>query len=378
MSEQTLLGILGGVVVVLLLLVAYLLGSRGRGRAPTKPELPPIALPPGMEALRPALEGLHAQLAEMRQGVNELQGKVEQVRTSTEARRGPEDQAWQAIQQVQNNLSALGQLPHVQQSLQEQVASALRDLEAIKGRQTEERQRWEREDTAYSALQRLSAVLLGSATAGAAGERMVADVLGALPPQWLVTDHRVAGKEIEFAVRLPDGLLLPIDSKVVAQSELDSLDHTEDPAQRKSLEQALRSRVMTKAREVTKYIDTRSVGFAVAALPDAAYRLCGPILPQAYAEHRALLVPYSLLAPFVLMVYEQHRHGRVDLESERVAHLLAEAETHLERAAQALNGHVGDAITRLSNGRDTLSRELAEAGRAVTLLREAAQDGVTN
>jgi DNA recombination protein RmuC len=364
-DEQVLIGVLGGVVVVLLLAVAYLLGSRARGRSSGKLDTPPLSLPPQAEALRPALESLQTQLVELRQGLGDVQGKVEQVRTSAEARRGPEDQAWQAIQQVQNNLTALGQLPQVQQSLQEQVASALRDLEAIKGRQPQE-------EAAYGMLQRLSAVLLGSATAGAAGERVVAEALGALPPQWLVNDHRVAGKEVEFAVRLPDGLLLPIDSKVVAQSELDALDRTEDVAQRKSLENALRGKVLNKAREVTKYIDERSAGFAIAALPDAAYRLCGPILPQAYQDHRALLVPYSLLAPFVLMVYEQHRRGGIDLESARVAHLLADAETHLDRAAQVLNGHLGDALTRLSNGRDSLSRELGEAARAVALLRETA------
>lgn len=120
----------------------------------------------------------------------------------------------------------------------------------------------------------------------------------------------------------------------------------------------------------------RSPGFGIITVPDAAYRLCGSVRVDAYQKHRALLVPYSLLAPFVLMIYEQHRRGGVDLQSASVAHLLADAETHLERAGQVLNGHLGDAFTRLANGRDNLSRELGEAARAVTLLRQAAhQDG---
>jgi hypothetical protein len=362
-NEEILIGGLGGLVVVLLVLVGFLLGSRGRGSTSTKPEVPPIALPAGMEALRPALESLHTQLSEVRQSVTELQ----KVAAKQEGRLGQEDQAWQAIQQVQNNLSALGQLPQIQQSLQDQVSNALGALEAIKGRLPQE-------EAAFGMLQRLSAVLLGSATAGAAGERVVSELLGELPPEWLVNDYKVANKPVEFAVQLPDGLILPIDSKVVAKSELQALDDATAPAQRDQLERAIRNTVLEHAKAVHQYLDGRSPGFGIITVPDAAYRLCGSVRVDAYQRHRALLVPYSLLAPFVLMIYEQHRRGGVDLESARVAHLLADAETHLERSVQVLNGHLGDAFTRLTNGRDALARELSESSRAVSLLRETARD----
>jgi DNA recombination protein RmuC len=360
-SEQILIGVLGGAIVVLLMAVAFLLGSRGRGPSRTKPELPPIALPASLEALRPTLEGLQAQVEAVRQSVGDLQ----RTAAKQEGRLGQEDQAWHAIQQVQSSLTALGQLPQLQQSLQEQVAGALRDLEAIKSRQP-------RDEAAYGMLQRLSAVLLGSATAGAAGERVVSELLGELPPEWLVNDYKVANKPVEFAIQLPDGLILPIDSKVVAKSELQALDAAQDAAQREPLERVIRSTVLEHAKAVRQYLDGRSPGFGIITVPDGAYRLCGSVRVDAYQKHRALLVPYSLLAPFVLMVYEQHRRGGVDLESARVAHLLADAETHLERAAQVLNGHLGDAFTRLSNGRDSLSRELGEAASALSLLRQAA------
>ncbi|MGH7872759.1 MAG: dihydrodipicolinate synthase family protein, partial [Candidatus Binatia bacterium] len=64
-----------------------------------------------------------------------------------------------------------------------------------------------REDQAFASMQQLTAKLLGSANAGATGERIVEDALKALPPQWLLTDHMVANKKVEFAVRLPDGLI---------------------------------------------------------------------------------------------------------------------------------------------------------------------------
>lgn len=365
-TDQILIAGLGAAV---LLLLGYVVGSRGRSRGRGKADLVP--LPPGAEALAPVFGELRAQLETVR-------GEVEHLRRSDAAeasRRGLEDQAWQAIQRVEQALATLGQMPHLQQSLQEQISGAVRDLAALKEVQQAERQRWTIEDEAFGRLQRLSAVLLGSSTSGAAGERVVQEMLDALPTQWRVTNHTVDGRRVEFAVRLPDGLFLPIDSKVVAQTDLDALDREQDGTRRERLEDSVRKQVLQRVREVRQYVDERSVGFAIATVPDGVYRLCGTILPRAYQEHRALLVPYSLLLPFVLMVYEQHLRGGVDLDAARIGRLLSDAQEHLDRATQEVNGRLGTALVQVSNGRDALSRELAEAGHALALLRNTAETG---
>ena len=200
--------------------------------------------------------------------------------------------------------------------------------------------------------------MLGSARAGAAGERLVQETLANLPAQWRAANHDVAGKQVEFAVRLPDGLILPIDSKVVAQADLDALDQQTDPSQRERLERAIRATLRQRAAEVRQYVNQRTPGFAILAVPDAAYHLSRPILPDVYHDHRALLVPYSLLGPFILMVYEQHQRNGIDLESARVAHALADAQAHVETALRESEGRLSDALTRLTNGRDTLRHEL--------------------
>lgn len=361
--------IIAGLAAAVLLLMGYLVGSRGRSRARGKTDLMP--LPPGAEALAPMFGDLRTQLDSVR-------GEVEQLRRSDvaeAARRGLEDQAWQSIQRVEQVLATLGQMPNLQQSFQEQISGAVRDLAALKEVQQAEQRRWTIEDEAFGRLQRISAVLLGSSTSGAAGERIVQEMLEALPAQWRVTNHTVDGRRVEFAVRLPDGLFLPIDSKVVAQAELDALDREKDAARRERLEDNVRTQVLKRVREVRQYVDERSVGFAIATVPDGVYRLCGTILPRAYQEHRALLVPYSLLGPFVLMVYEQHLRGGVDLDSARLGRLLSDAQEHLDRAAQELNGRLGNALVQVNNGRDALSRELAEAGHALALLRTTSSNG---
>jgi hypothetical protein len=339
-TDQIIIVVLAAIV---LLLLAYLAGSRLRRRDPKAGQLAPVTLPPGAEALAPAFGELRTQLGELR-------GQIEQLRlasAATEARRTQEEQAWQAIQRVEH------------------------DLAKIREVQAAEAQRWTAEDDAFKALQRLTAVMLGSATSGAAGERVAQEKLEALPPQWRVTNHTVNGRTVEFAVRLPDGLFLPIDSKVVAQSELDALEREQDPKRREQLERAVQRKALEKAAEVRQYVDERSAGFAIMAVSEAVYQLCGSVLPEAYQKHRALMVPYGLLVPFVLMVYEQHRHGG-DLDTARVGRLLADAQEHLERAAQVLNGHLSGALTQLNNAHDRLGRELAAAAGDLEQIRGAA------
>lgn len=367
-AEQIALYALGGAVIILLaivlVLVGFLLGRRGRGASKDGA----LALPPGAEALAPAFAELRGQLAQVHEKVQTLGAAVQ----ADAARYGMEDQAWRAIQRVETAMASLGPVPDVQRGLQSQVADALQTLALINDVQ---RRRLEQENEAHAALQRLSAVLLGSSTAGAAGERLVRETLDHLPAQWKVTNHLVGGKRVEFAIRLPDGLLLPVDSKVVAQSKLDGLSHAADDRERERLGAGIVAEVEGRVAEVRQYVDERTPGFALAAIPDAAYSLCGAILADAFQKHRALIVPYSLLGPFVLMVYEQHRRSATDVDSALLARSIAAAETHLERAQAELNGRLSDALTRFSNGRDALRGELAAAAQALAQLRSAGGTG---
>lgn len=360
-SDQVVVYALGGGVAILLLLVVVLAYLAGRRARPAGEKGALVALPPGAAALAPAFGELRGQLAQ-------VQERVQALDSASAARRGTEDQVWEAIRRIETAVASLGQLPAAQQSLQIQVADALQTLSLINEIQ---QRRHKSEDQAFSALQRLSAVLLGSATAGAAGERLVQDALAHLPAQWKVMDHAVAGSRVEFAIRLPDGLTLPVDSKVIAQAQLDAHAQTGDADERRRIERGISADVLRRTGEIRQYVDERTPGFAIAAIPDAAYALCGDILADAYQRNRALIVPYSLLGPFILMVYEQHRRAGVDFKSAEVAQVLADLETHLAAAQGELNGRLSEGITRMTNARAALQGELAAASQKIARLRAA-------
>jgi DNA recombination protein RmuC len=373
-TDQTLIiglaALAGLLLLVLLVLLGYLLGSRARQRQlaeALKEQAAPFTPATGVVASGDAVAPV---LADMSSRLHALQTAV----AAEEARRGQEDNIWETIRRVEGTLATLNQLSANQQQVQENVNAALRDLNAIKTAQIEERQRWSQEDTAYASLKRLTAVMVGSASAGKAGERLVGDALTNLDPKLLTIDHKVNGKPVEFAVRLPDGKILPIDSKIIAQSDLDRLDQAADADGRGKLERAIQAEVLTRVREVQQYIDERAPGFAAAVITDAAYAVAGPTLSRAYMEYHVLVVPYSLLLPFVFLVVEQHRKSPLRLDDARQVEALERIGQNLEHATQELNGRMSTAITQLNNGRGELLRSIEDARVEVQWLRNIALD----
>ena len=138
-TDQLLIAALAGAVILLLgLLIGLLAGRRARPvTAPSaKPDLVPLATAPatapptlaGPDTLQPVVADLRDRLAGLRDDVRTLQAAT----AAAAARRGPEDQAWQSIQRVERALASLASLPQQQQSLQDQLGGALRDIAAVR------------------------------------------------------------------------------------------------------------------------------------------------------------------------------------------------------------------------------------------------------
>src|SRR5262249_42393688 len=68
-------------------------------------------------------------------------------------------------------------------------------------------------DVAADSIRRLEAVIAGSGTRGAAGENVLLRALAQLPPDLLELNVAFGAKVVEYALRLPGGRYLPIDSK---------------------------------------------------------------------------------------------------------------------------------------------------------------------
>jgi DNA recombination protein RmuC len=239
--------------------------------------------------------------------------------------------------------------------VQAELAAARRALEDLALRERERRQR-ERESA--DVVRRLSAVLSGGGRSGRAGENVLREQLAQLPPSMLVSDLRVNGKVVEFALLLPDGRRLPIDSKWPAAAELQALEAATDPVERHARARDVERVVALRAREVAQYLDTSlTAPVGVAAVPDAAYA----VLRRAHADAFArgvVVVPYSTALPVLLFLSAiVGRYG--DAGDARVC--LAEVASLLDAMEGVLENKVARAATMLANGADEFRAHLGKA-----------------
>jgi DNA anti-recombination protein RmuC len=234
-------------------------------------------------------------------------------------------------------------------------------IEALRAHADEQRRVAE---TGWDVVHRLEAVLIGGGPRGRSGENVLQDALSALPPEMVVRDFRVNGRVVEFALILPDGRRLPVDSKWTAARELVALQAAEEPSAREALARDIERCVANRAREVAAYLDASlTTPFAVACVPDAAFALCRKAHAEAFARH-VVLVSYSTALPVLLALYAlAARHGAAGDIAGSLADLervVGEMEQILEnkvaRAAAMLQTATQDWRTQIGSARGALAR----------------------
>jgi hypothetical protein len=238
--------------------------------------------------------------------------------------------------------------------------------EALEGLRASAEARVRAEEPVWASVRRLEAVLAGGGSRGRAGENLLADGLSSLPPGMLVRDFAVGGRRVEFALVLPDGRRMPVDSKWTAAAELQALQDEEDPGRRETLGRRVEDEVARRAREVSGYLDLAvTTPFAVACVPDAAFGACRRAHGEAFARG-VVLVPYSTALPVVLALYSLGaRYGSTgDVQAclaeldavlaameQTLEHKVARAAAMVRSATDEWRAHLGRARVTVARGR---------------------------
>jgi DNA recombination protein RmuC len=256
-----------------------------------------------------------------------------------------------------------GEIGHAQKALAEVKA-----LEQGRARQL---------DQAADSLKRLEAVVAGSSTRGAAGENILARALAQLPPDLLEINVAFGSRIVEYALRLPGGRILPIDSKWTSAALLERLDTVaaEQPQERKRLLDQVVRDLRAKIRDMTKYLDPeRTMSLGLLAVPDAVYVAAPEAHGEGYREG-VLVVPYSLALPYVLALYRLSVRFGCAVDTDQLAARLRQLEEILHRSADEVESRLSRGLVQAENARDALRDNLLEARRATErLLRTAADE----
>lgn len=214
------------------------------------------------------------------------------------------------------------------------------------------------EEPLWDAVRRLEAVLAGGGARGRAGENLLDEALSTLPAAMLVRDFQVNGRRVEFALVLPDGRRMPVDSKWTSVRDLEALHGEEDVERREALCRRIEDEVVRRAREVAGYVDPAvTTPFAVACVPDAAFGACRRAHGDAFARG-VILVPYSTALPVLLSLFAlAARYGSAgDVQAS-----LAELEAVLAAMEQTLENKVSRAAAMLRTASEEWRTQVGRA-----------------
>ncbi len=288
------------------------------------------------------------------------------------------------VEQNQNavgqNIQALGtglaQASTATSSLIEATAAMRNELSRAKDGLTElqtfAKARQEMEQRTAESIKRLEMIIAGTQTKGTAGENILEFVFAKLPAEWQVRNFRVGNKAVEFGLRLPNNLILPIDSKWAATNLIEQLVNCDNPDEQQKLKAQIESAVLSKAKEVKKYIDpSLTVNFGIAAVPDAVYDACCGIQADVF-QMNVVLVSYSMFVPYLLLVFQMVLKTSQNIDLEKLADYTKTAQENIKKLQEELEGRFSKAITMLNNSRGDMSTYLSKVNSSLTSLQSGA------
>jgi DNA recombination protein RmuC len=287
--------------------------------------------------------------------------------------------------QANQNLSSLGaglaETGAVAKGLADSAAAIRQELTRAKNDliilHTQAQARMQMEERTAESIRRLEAIIAGTQSKGAAGENLVEIIFAQLPAEWQVRNFTVGNKVVEFGLRLPNNLVLPIDSKWTATSLLEQFAACEEAGERQKLKTQIEGAVLEKAKEIRKYINPDvTASFGVAAVPDAVQDLCAGIQCEVFRMN-VVLVSYSMLVPYLLLVFQTILKTGPSLDLHKLEAYLHSAQENLRALQEELEGRFAKGLKMLDNSRTEMSAHLSKLSGGLTGLQIGAGTGET-
>lgn len=302
------------------------------------------------QAIARQQESLRGQAHETERGLQALGTKV--VETTADARSGLVQTLGRLQEILQSNLAL------AQTDLRQEITQT-RELLAQMKSAGEIREAAVRQ--AVESLKRLEHVIAGTKSRGMAGENILGGILSQLPPELRESNLTINNKVVEFAFRLPNDKLLPIDSKWPSMAAVEKLGETDDPDARRSLIESIQGEVKKKVKEAAKYLDPeRTIQLGVVVVPDAVFDLCFEVHVEAF-KLGIVIVSYSQALPYLLSLLQVVHRFSAKIDAARLSSALRTIADALEKIEVEIEGRLARSLTQLENSRNELRTQLSRA-----------------
>ncbi len=275
-----------------------------------------------------------------------------------------------------STLSAITELKALTTSLTDATGAMRAELSKAKNDLTElhthVKTGQEAERQMAESIYRLESIIAGTQSKGLAGENVLEMVFSKLPIEWQVRNFKIGGKIVEFALRLPNNLIMPIDSKWAATHLLEQFIGAEDIQEQQKIKKSIEDVVLQKAKEVKKYIEPSvTVNFGVAVIPDAVYDLCSGIQSEAF-QLNVVLVSYSMFVPYLLLVFQTILRSSQSIDLQKLDLYLQTTQESMKALQDEIEGRFSRAITMMGNSRDEMRAHISKVNGSLTGLQISA------
>ena len=236
------------------------------------------------------------------------------------------------------------------QNLDKDLRSLAELLQQFKIRQ-EERNRREEEYTSSikDSIKSIEHLFKGSKSKGMAGENILREIFKVFPPELIVFDYKVEGRPVEFGLKLPDGRIVPMDSKVVAVEEMNQLMTETNEEVRQRLIRKIELEVMKKIKEVAEYVHPPITwDRALMMVPDAIYSMLKESFTKAYSQS-VILIPFSMAIPYILTFLDLHKKTLATYDEQQVRAFLEDLERALGEMDTVLENQIARGNTMIGN-----------------------------
>lgn len=280
----------------------------------------------------------------------------------------------QSIQQAQTQIAVLNEkvahLEPVTQTISTTIANEFGKVQTgLSTIYTHVKARQEIEQRTNESISRLETVIAGTQSKGVAGENVVELVFAKLPVEWQVRSFTVNGKTAEFGLRLPNNLIVPIDSKWPATHLIEQFALCENPEDRKRLKGEIEKSILQKAKEVSKYLDPNiTMPFGIAVVPDAVYDLSVSVQTDIF-QLNVVLVSYSMFVPYLLLVVQTALKTMESVDLQKLDAYLKQVQASINTLQEELDGRFSRALTMLGNSRDDMRANISKASGSITSLQ---------
>jgi DNA recombination protein RmuC len=249
----------------------------------------------------------------------------------------------------------------------EELKSLTRDLlEELRKR---DEIRKERERDFIERIKRIDEIIAGTSAKGLSGEEILTETFKKLPPEMIETNFKVGGRVVEFALILPNGKRLPVDSKWPAGNLLLKLEKEKDQEKRKEIIEEIEEKVIERIKEVKQYIDPNLTwSQAIAALPDSVFSVCKKAHLKA-REENIILIPYSMVLPLLLYMYRLHLQYAISIDIENLQNHLLAISKNLDEMENILENKIYRGATMISNAYSEYKQHLSQIRSSIIRLK---------